>query len=351
MPNISSTGAPDRVSSSFSVRVTCVWERQACHSSTTTGRFTSTISSAFSRGVDMALLNPPELRASMMSVIVLYLAQCRGQRGERTRIVDAISPPSLTESPQRHQLDASRNLVSAVEIGLAVRDGDRVALSPESIKAAKQGTSAIAALIRGRVLSDDLNTAAWGSQQGARDLTNALAWFLTFGPAEAPARMEGDPPSVKSQQETDFGARQGDDDASGWPISNSTRWNAFQRWACSLGFAWRAPSGRLIPDPTPAVRDSVPAIFESESTLDGRSFVGALGAQLPVLESGAYRRFVEKHWNRSSESSGDLSTATTDALRRLDTSGHLIFEDRADAPRITRADGTTFSHVSRGSAR
>ena len=300
----------------------------------------------------MALLNPPELRASMMSVIVLYLARCRGQRDEPTRIVDAISPPSLTESPQTHQHDASRNLVSAVEIGLAIRDDDQVALSPESIKAAGKGTSAIAALMRQRILSEDLNTAAWGSQEGARDLTNALAWFLTFGPADAPARMEGDRPSVKSQQEADFGARHSaDEDASGWPISNSTRWNAFQRWACSLGFAWRSPAGRLIPDPTPAVRDSIPAIFESESTLDGQSFVAALSAQLPVLESGSYRRFVEQNWRRSPESSGELSAATTDALRRLDTSGHLTFEDRADAPRVARVDGTTFSHVSMGRTR
>lgn len=300
----------------------------------------------------MALLNPPELRASMMSVIVFYLAQCRGQRDERARIVDAISPPSLTESPQKHQIDAIRNLVSAIEIGLVVRDGDLVTLSPESIKAARKGASAVAALIRWLVLSEDLNTAPWGSQEGARDLTNALAWFLTFSPADAPARMEGDSPSVKSQQEADFGSRRSDDDdASGWPISNSTRWNAFQRWACSLGFAWRSPAGRLVPDPTPAVRDSIPAIFESESTLDGRSFVAALGAQLPVLESGAYRRFVEKHWNRSSESSGELSAATTDALRRLDTSRHLRLEDRADAPRVTQVDGKTFSHVSIGNTR
>ena len=297
----------------------------------------------------MALLNPPELRASMMSVIVLYLAQRRGQRDERTRIIDAISPPSLTGSPQNHQLDASRNLVSTVEIGLAVGDGNHVVLTPESVTAARKGTSAIAALIRKRVLSEDLNTAAWGSQVGARDLTNALAWFLTFGPADAPARMEGDRRSVKSQQEADFGPRHSDDDdASGWPISNSTRWNAFQRWACSLGFAWRSPAGHLVPDPTAAVRDSIPAIFDTESTLDGRSFVAALGTQLPVLESGAYRQFVEDHWNRSSQSSRDLSAATTDALRRLEISGHLDFEDRADAPRVSRTDGTTLSHVSRG---
>jgi hypothetical protein len=297
----------------------------------------------------MALLNPPELRASMMSLIVLYLAQCRGKRDEWERIVDAISPPSLTESPKKHQLDALRNLTSAVEIGLVVRDGDRVQLSEESAKAAGSGVSAIATHIRRRVLSGDLNSDPWGSQAGARDLTNALAWFLTFGPTNAPIRMEGDPPSAKSLQEADFGPRHGaDDDASGWPISNDTRWVTFQRWACSLGFAWRSPSGRLVPDPTPAVRGAIRAVFDGESTLDGQSFVLALGAQLPVLESGAYRRFVEENWKRAPISDGVLSIATTDAFQRLEASGHLIFEDLADAPRVSRSDRSTFSHVSRG---
>ncbi len=295
----------------------------------------------------MALLNPPELRASMMSVIVLYLAQCRGQREERTRIVDAISPPTLTDSPQKNQLDAIQNLKSAVEIGLVFREGDRVRLSSDSAKAAKRGTTAIVRLIRRCVLSEDLNTSSWGSQKGARDLTNALAWFLSLGPDKVPARMEGDPPSVKSLQEADFGTRYSDD-ASGWPISNSTRWVAFRRWACSLRFAWRSPSGRLIPDPTPAVRDSIPAIFKSEKRLDGRSFIEAIGAQLPVLESGSYRRFVEENWRRSPEPDWILSAATTDALWRLEASGHLAFEDLADAPKIRRSDGSIFSHVSKG---
>lgn len=282
-----------------------------------------------------------------MNIIMLYLAHCRGQSDEWTRTVDAISPPSLSGSPSKHQHDAISNLTSVIEIGLAVRDGDRVRLSLGGTKAAREGTSATARFIRQRVLSEDLNTAPWGSQEGARDLTNALSWFLTFSPIEAPARMEGDSRSVTALQDADFGERFRDDGTSGWPISNSTRWNAFQRWACSLGFAWRSPSGRLVPDPTPAVRDSLPAMFEGESTLDGPSFVTALGAQLPVLESGAYRLFVERNWNRPSESSGVLSTATTDALWRLEASGHLAFEDLADAPKVSRSDGSTFSHVKR----
>ena len=300
----------------------------------------------------MALLNPPELRASMMNVIVCYLAQCRGQHDRSARIVNAISAPSLAESSEQNQHDARCNLTSAIEIGLMFRDGDHIVLSPETAEAVRKGTPAIAARIRQRVLSEELNTAPWGSQAGARDLTNALSWFLTFDPTSAPAGMEGDPPSVKLSQEADFGARHSDDDdASGWPISNGVRWNTFQRWACSLGFAWRSPSGRLVPDPTPAVRDSLPEIFESEPTLDGRSFVAALGARLPVLEGGAYRRFVAANWNRSPESDGVLSSATTDALKRLEGSGHLTFEDLADAPRVNRRDGSTFSHVSLGRGR
>ena len=299
----------------------------------------------------MALLNPPELRASMMSIIVLYLAQRRGQRDEWARIVDAVAPPTLADSPQKHQRDARRNLRSAIEIGIAFRDGDLVQLSSESANAAKDGTLAIARLLRQRVLSEDLNTAPWGSQVGARDLTNALAWFLTFSAAKAPVRMEGDPPSAKTLQEADFGKRHGDDDASGWPISNAERWRAFQRWACSLGFAWRSPSRRLVPDPTPAVRDSIPAIFGRETTMDGRSFVATLGMHLPVLDRGAYREFVEQNWNRSSGSGVTLSPATTDALQRLSKSGHLKIHDRADARRETLADGSTFSHVSRGRIR
>ena len=83
----------------------------------------------------MALLNPPELRASMMSIIVFYLAERRGQSDEVARIINAVSPPSLSESSQKLQLDARSNLASAVEIGLAAREGDRIKLNSECAKA------------------------------------------------------------------------------------------------------------------------------------------------------------------------------------------------------------------------
>ena len=301
----------------------------------------------------MALLNPPELRASLMVTIVLYLSKRRGQSDNRTRLIDSVSPPTLSDSG-KHQLDATLNLTSAIELGLVVLDGDKVKLTPETRKAVANGSDGIASHLRSLVLSPGLNSEPWGSQSGARDLTNALAWFLTFSASRAPARMEGLYPNAKAAQEDDFGPRQprrdGNDseDGGGWPISNTTRWNAFQRWACSLGFAWRTPADRLVPDPTKAIRDTLPLIFDEQETMDGQTFVRTLSSHLPVLETGRYREFVQENWRRPAPQQQSLTEATTDALKRLDAEGRLKLENRADAPRISMADGTTFSHALAG---
>lgn len=255
----------------------------------------------------------------------------------------------------KHQLDVTENLASAIDLGLVVLDGDTVKLTAESRKAATKGSDGIATHLRTLVLSPRLNSEPWGSQSGARDLTNALAWFLTFSASQAPARMEGHHPNAKDAQEDDFGPRQprgdGEDEGGGWPISNDTRWTAFQRWACSLGFAWRTPADRLVPDPTKAIRDTLPLIFDEQKALDGQTFVKILGTHLPVLETGTYRKLVEENWRRPAPKEQSLTAATTDALKRLDAEGRLKLEDRADAPRISMSDGSTFSHASIGTKR
>ena len=297
----------------------------------------------------MALLNPPELRVSVMAAIVLYLSKRRGQRDDRTRLIDSVSPPTLSET-RLHQQDVEKNLATATELGLVTRDGATVRLTQDAHKSAASGSEGIASHIRSLVLSPEINTAPWGSQVGARDLTNALAWFLTFSADDTPLSMEGKPPTVKAAQEADFGSRQarGDDDAAGWPIANDERWRPFQRWACSLGFAWRTPTRRLVPDPTVAIRDALPKIFGQEQTLDGEAFIAVMGVELPVLETGIYRKFVQQNWKRPVQADHVLTSATTDAIQRLVTEGLLKLEDRADAPRVRQADGSTLSHVSRG---
>lgn len=294
----------------------------------------------------MALLNPPELRPSMLLLIAKYLAGQRGQRDQVERLLAALAPVTLGGAdPDR---DVRLNLQTAIEIGLLARDGDSVGLVDGCVREIRAGELSTMALLRRLVFSDSLNAADWGSQVGARDLTNALSWFLTFGAMDAPSQMEGRERSANALQEADFGPRQpgiGEDDSGGWPIANANRWNSFRRWACSLGFAWALPDGQLVPDPTVAVREALPRIMARQPELTAREFVDALADEVPVVDDGRYRKFVESNWRRTAPGVSRLTPSLTEALERLQDERRLILDDRADAPRLSKADGSTFSHV------
>lgn len=298
----------------------------------------------------MALLNPPELRPSVLLIVVRYLAARRGQRDQVERLVATLAPSGL--SGANPDLDVRRNLAAAVELGLITRSGDDVALGDGVVRAVRAGESSTVALLRERVFNTELNSTPWGTQIGTRDLTNALSWFLTFSADTAPVQMEGRERSAKELQEADFGPRQAspgsdeDDDGGGWPIGNLARWGTFRRWAPSLGFAWVTPKGNLVPDPTPAIRAVLPTILRNEMT--GRDFIAQLGDAVPVLDSGRYRQFVESNWLRPMPEQSRLTAPLSDALERLRNEGRLLLDDRADAARVTRADGSTFSHVRPG---
>ncbi len=294
----------------------------------------------------MALLNPPETRVSVMVLIARYLAGCADFQDDKERLINCLSPVGLAgEDGQR---DVSVNVSQAIEIGLLEADNDIVRLSAATASAIHDGTDAFVKHTRTQVLDKRGNKADWRSQQGSRDLTNALAWHLSLSAERIPAGMEAGPvPRAETLLEEDFGPRQGDEDeGSNWPIVGRTRWPPFCRWACSLGFAWRDPSKRLIPDPTVAIRDVLSEVFAEKGTLPAKDFVKKLGVELPVLDRGAYRKFVEKNWDRPADDRNRLSQATTDALRRLDRSGILVFRTVADDPvRVTYADGRDFSEV------
>lgn len=302
----------------------------------------------------MALLNPPELRVTVLVIITGYLAACRGQREQRERLLDVLAPAGLSKDG-KHQNDVAVNLACARELGLVTIESNDIRLIPEARKPAGDGPTAMASYIRRRVLAPELNMAEWGSQKGARDLTNALAWFLQFPASAAPTSYEGGKRDAAELQTADFGRRHATgsdaddeegDSAAGWPIANDTRWRTFRRWSCSLGFCWLSPSGDLVPDPTRAVREVLPDVFAGAKMLDGPAFIHALGRCFPVMETGEYREFVNAHRVDAREDDGRLSSATSDVLRRLEADGSVRLEDRADAVKLTLSDGTTVSHIS-----
>jgi hypothetical protein len=296
----------------------------------------------------VALLNPPEIRPSGLVVITRYLASQRGQQDTVERLVATLAPPTLSGDAQK---DVTANLRTGTELGLFVRDDGKARLADGVLTAVTDDGRALISLLRTRVFDDSLNNTAWRSQLGARDLTNALSWFLTFAAAEAPLRQEGGPRSAEELQSADFGPRQEEGESSNWPIGNGTRWACFRRWACTLGFAWANPNGYLIPDPTTAVRDALPAVFGGATELTAQDFIRKIGEHLPVLDGGRYREFVAKNWKRPSSESRGLTAPSSDALERLGSEKSIVLDDRADTARVAKADGSTFSHVRIGTSR
>jgi hypothetical protein len=295
----------------------------------------------------VALLNPPELRPSVQLLIARDLGTRRGQRDKEERLLATLAPRGLGGTDR----DVRVNLQSAVEIGIIRREGADIHLEPAMVTAVREGPAAMVSTLRQHVLDPTRNVSAWGGQTGARDFTNAVSWFLSFPAGQGPIDMESAQRSAKELQERDFGPRQadlGEEDTGGWPIGNSTRWQCFRRWACSLGFAWITPKGAMVADPTPAVRDALTAIFARERELAAQDFISRLAHKLPVLEQGVYRQFVEANWQRPADDGSRLGEPLTDALERLKNSGHLTFDDRADAARVARFDGSTFSHARLG---
>ena len=197
-------------------------------------------------------------------MILSYLAQRRGNKDEEGRLIDALAPPGLSQEGT-HQSDIRDSLRAAIDLGLVLKGGDSLELAEIALEPVRKGLGATVGLLRTAVFAPGVNTTGWGTQTGARDLTNALAWYLTFPDDTSPIQMEGAERSAMELQSADFGPRQGDD--GGWPIGNDNRWQAFRFWACSLGFAWVSPKGHLLPDPTPAIRSALPQVVGNTSEL------------------------------------------------------------------------------------
>jgi hypothetical protein len=251
-------------------------------------------------------------------------------------LIATLSPEGL---PGDHALSVKRSLETAVAIGLVTRSGDELQAVNPSVKR----ESDLIPIIRTAVFDPAINTDPWGQLGGARDLTSALAWFLTFSASEAPIKNEGDPRSAAVLQARDFGPRE----QGTWPIANNNRWNAFRCWACSLGFAWIDPKDRLVPDPTPVMREMIPKTFRKDKSLTADEFLSRTAELIPVLDSGSYRRFIESNWKRQKSGRTQLTAPLSFAIHRLEMEGVIEVADRDDAPRQAMNGGRLFSHVKR----
>ncbi len=293
----------------------------------------------------MALLNPPESRPSVILLIAQRLAGRPDVTENKESLVRSLAAHgSGGKEPLR---DVQVNLTQSTMLGVVEESDDVVRLSDSSHGAL--GADSFAKFLREQVLEKRHNQEPWGSQEGARDLTNGLAWFLSLPAPDLPKSFGGKGTNVQKIQAQHFGERR-EGEENNWPIVNQERWRAFERWACGLGFAWKTPTGLTVPDPTPTLRDVIPKVFADERRLSAGDFLKAIATAVPVLDGGTYRKFVQDNLTEGQDltPSNRISPALTDALRRLERANEITIEELDDARARHDAAGRPFTHVAVG---
>lgn len=115
--------------------------------------------------------------------------------------------------------------------------------------------------------------AAIATEGKAPDLVRALTLFTQADPLSPLAEDWGKGPEELFKT-LEFG-----------DVANSTQWNAFKRWATSLGLARRAGSARpgvVIPDATTAIADQLHAL---PTSVTAHEWLACLRERLPILGS------------------------------------------------------------------
>jgi hypothetical protein len=215
-----------------------------------------------------------------------------------------------------------------LELGLFIEEADTIGVNLESKRGSTidELTDRLPAACRRLVLQEQHCLPLWGAGEDptekgvgrAADLARGLAWALAQDIYNLPDGGKEIEALDRSQATT---AR--------FIFLNDTRWPGLRPWARYLGFA-----SSFLFDPTEAVRDELPHILGKGKTMTAEAFIEALGARLPVLDGGVYRKEVEANlrpdrWRRPEP--GHLSMSLSMALQRLDLDGTIKLETLADA--------------------
>jgi hypothetical protein len=241
------------------------------------------------------------------------------------------------------------------QLGLIVKDSGTFSLAEKLSKKTSptEGVEFLNHLRRRcrRVVLEEANNARFWDAEASRsaDFTRGVTWLVAQDVYTFPQTGNSEVMALESEQIAEAGKR---------ILQNELRWNGLRSWATFLGFGWVSPKFFVI-DPTVAVRDSLSEVFSTEKELTAEIFVERLSHSLPVLDGGTYRRKLEDvldetSWQRPR--SGQISTSLSRALRRLQSSGELIFDPRADAVGLafTGRGGEEwgrFTHVKLGKGR
>ena len=273
----------------------------------------------------MSILNRP---SDGLFNVLIALVRCLGAEGAMScdKLLNMCAPPSVVES----QVRATQTLNHWVQLGLFEQDEQGVvslnAKLPKEVRRRDIENGELVKAVREIVLAPENNERFWESEVNrSADFTRAVSWMLAQNVFNFELVGHTEVQKVEVAQLRNLGA-----------FTNDTRWAGFKSWAVFLGFGWigRHPSDAFVIDPTAAVRDALPQVFEGSRELRQSVFFSRLANILPVVDGGDYRMRVEQKIDRSAwpaMAPEHVSTSLSRALNRLHESGDLTLEQRADA--------------------
>lgn len=265
-------------------------------------------------------------------LIVLYKCVLNEGTMAKEKLLAVCAPPSVCDGDM-----ARKTLHRWTELGLFEEREDSIAISndlPRRCRDKKQGLLTLPQTLRQLVLASNNNERLWEAEESrSADFTRALSWML--------AQDVYDTEFVGFEEAWDRVKRQFNDSDSPKLITTNVRWSGFKAWAPYLGFGWiskypRSPAFQI--DPTLAVRDCLAQVFDQQKELDHKDFFSRLANLLPVVDGGAYRCQIEEKISTTAwtaPSAEQVSTSLSRALERLNASGQLVLESRADADKRT----------------
>jgi hypothetical protein len=273
----------------------------------------------------MSLLNRPSDGIHSILIVIHNLLTQEGTLAI-DEIIGLCAPEDTGDSTQVRQ-----TLNTWVKLGLFDRSAEGKIAFHKTIPRKDRDREALPRVTRQLVLSDTNNANLWAAEGiGSADFTRSITWLLAQDVYDA--KLVGWP-MVQALVQKQFGKDT--------IFQNDTRWTGLKAWTPFFGFGWlgKHPSDVLIIDPTEAITDHLPDIFDNQSKLAANEFLTALAQCLPVLDGGAYRKEVEaklrEHTVWLPPPDNCLSTSLSRGILRLIHEGVLKGETLSDAgPRL-----------------
>jgi hypothetical protein len=271
----------------------------------------------------MSLLNRPS-DGLFNAMLVLYRCVLLKRRVSPETLVAMCAPEPCADPRMVKQI-----LNRCLSMGLFrnTPSDDEVALAEEPpTRDPQEALEQLPRLLRKLIFAESQNVNFWKTDaEQCSDFTRAIAWLLaqevyTFpgGGYEAAAAIEQEQFPAEDER----------------PLQNNTRWAGLKAWAAYLGFGWNSPFDQgFIIDPTPAVREALPQVFEDRRELDQGAFFSRLAEALPVVDGGHYRNQVEQYMSErgwKQPPAHTVSSSLSRALLRLSLADELVLGDLAD---------------------